>query len=209
MKLGKDVTDADIIAEVRRRLSDDGTRIADTPQPFNHAWWPTEPEIDDLMLSDRGIAPGKPSSNRDVAAGLEMIQSEFSAEVKAIHDSLVDGGYVPRFAKWQRVKDVNGQALYKSMSIRATALSLWEQIAFPIRRHGDYVFRIWAPREVFGGSPIIHAVPVGRFARGAALRTAKDTQELVHLRQRLKLWRGIAGAAGVVILVLIWLWWSS
>jgi hypothetical protein len=160
------------------------------------------------MSSERGIAPSKPA-NSDLATGLEELRTEFSAEVKAIQDSLTDSGYVPHFAKWQRTKNVHGQALYKSMNIRSTALSLWEQIAFPIRQHGDYVFRIWAPREVLGGLPIIHAVPIGRFARGAALQMAEDAHELAELRQHLRLWRWIAGAAGVVVLVLIWFWWKS
>jgi hypothetical protein len=204
-----DVTFADLIADVRRRLSDNGNRIAGTPQQFNLTWWPSEPEPGDVLLSDRGVASDKFSSGRDVALGLKKIEDEFGAEVNAIHDSLVERGHVPRFAKWQRVRDVNAQSLYKSMNIRASALSLWEQIAFPIRRHGDYLYRVWAPREVLGGTPIIHPMHIDRFARAVASRMTQDSQELARLRSRLKLWKAIAGAGVVAILVLIWAWSKS
>ena len=45
---------------------------------------------------------------------------------------------------------------------RARALKLWEQVAFPYRRRGAVVYRIFAPRDIFG-SPIVDAMSLDEF----------------------------------------------
>lgn len=124
-------------------------------------------------------------SDFGVYSGPEELKAEFDAEVKAIRECLHTLGYTPGLAKWQQSKDPNIRLMYEGLNLRGDALSMWEQIAFPLRRRGGVLFRIAAPRDVIGGTPIVDAVAIDDFIRGVSARTAKDREELAHLRERL------------------------
>lgn len=134
----------DVIEDVRCQLLDDGRRIADAPAAFYLAWWPRS-------AAEVRFLQQLPSDHR-LTVGPKELDEEFAAEVNAIYKCLNSRGYNPKFAEWQRRGELaEAEAkLEKSMNQRATALSLWEQITFPLRRRGDVVFRIQAPRDIFG-----------------------------------------------------------
>lgn len=186
-----DVTFANVIADVRRQLSDNGIRIADTPISFSDAWWQNSPSMaqypEQQLKSDHGIPSGP-----------KQLNEEFDAEVKAIHECLDRFERLPRFAKWQETKDPNARLMYKSLNQRADALQIWEHIAFPLRRRGDIVFRIFAPRQVLGGAPMIGALHVDDFIRGVSSHTVRDKHEIARLRKQLNVWKIIAAGAIVV-----------
>ncbi len=186
-----DVTFANVIDGVRRQLSDEGGRIAEAPTPFNLAWWPNSLGVNEQILSDYGV-PSEP----------EHLTEEFDAEVKAIHECLDKLGHAPGVAKWQKTKDQNARRTYASLNQQAEALSVWEHIAFPLRRGGDVVFRISAPREVLGARPLVDALPVDDFIRGVSSQTVRDKLELARLHKLLRLWRLAVGVGIVAVLFL-------
>lgn len=185
-------TFANVIDCVRHQISDDGVRIAEAPTLFALAWWPNSPDIAEQLLSDYGVPSGP-----------KQLTEEFDAEVKAIHECLDKQGHAPGVAKWQKTKNQNARRMYASLNQRAEALTVWGHTAFPFRRRGDVVFRISAPREVHGGSPVIDALPVDDFIRGVSLQTVRDQLELVRLHKHLNLWRLVAGAGIVAVLFLV------
>jgi len=187
-----DATFENVISGVRHQLSDEGVRIAETPTPFNLAWWPNSPSVTEQLLSDYGVPSGP-----------KQLTEEFDAEVKAIHERLDELGHVPEVAKWQKTKDQNARRMYASLNQRAEALSVWEHIAFPLRRRGDVVFRISAPRDVLGGRPLVDALHVDDFIRGVSLQTVRDKLELARLHRHLSLWRLAAGAGAAAVLFLV------
>jgi hypothetical protein len=190
---GDDVTYASVITKIRNQLRDDGIRIANTPVPFRYVWWPLESNtIENLLKSDYGITMGPVGLN-----------DSFADEVKAIHDALDTLGHEPEFVQWQKVNDANARALYKSMNQRSTALSVWEAIAFPLRRQGDLIFRICAPRQVGGGMPIIDALPTDTFIRGVSIYTARSAQQLAKLEKQVRIWQVLTGTALLLFLLTI------
>jgi hypothetical protein len=194
------VTFNDVIADVRRQLSDKGIRIAQVPTPFKLAWWPSNSTATEQYVEQLHSDYGQP-------LGPKKLNEEFAAEVNAIHECLNTHQHDPGLAKWQRLERDDEEAeaatqMYKSLNQRATAISLWEQIAFPLRRQGDILFRIRAPRDI-SGSPIIDPMLVDDFIRGVSAHTVGDKQEIARLRKRLNLWKLIAaGATAVAALVL-------
>jgi hypothetical protein len=99
--------------------------------------------------------------------------------------------------------------MYGSMNQRAVALDVWEQIAFPLRRRGDIIYRICAPREVLGGTPIVDAVATDEFIRGVSSATARYAQELARLRRRLRMWRLSGAVTGAVLVLLFVIRWGG
>ena len=179
-----------LIECVRRRLSDEGKRIAAAPIPFNHAWWPHDyPDVKERLLSDYGVPSGP-----------TLLNGEFDAEVKAIHECLDKLGHVPNFAEWQKSDDA--RRLFSPMNQRSVALSVWEDIAFPLRRIGDVVFRVSAPRDVMTGRPIIDALPVDDFIRSVSSQSVRDKQEIARLHTHLRWWRTVAVSAGAAALLI-------
>lgn len=195
-----DVTFNEVIAGVRSQLSDEGIRIAKVPTPFKLAWWPSNSTATEQYIEQLHSDYGQSS-------GPKKLSEEFAAEVKAIQECLNTHRHDPGLAKWQRLErdDEVAEAatqMYKSLNQRATAISLWEQIAFPLRKQGDILFRIRAPRDI-SGSPIIDPMLVDDFIRGVSSHTVGNKQEIARLQKRLNLWKLIAGGAtGVAALVL-------
>jgi len=148
-------------------------------------------------------------SDYGISSGPTQLNEEFDAEVKAIHECLDKLGHIPRFANWQNTKDQNARLMYKALNQRADALYIWEHIAFPLRRRGDILFRISAPREVLGGRPIVDALLVDDFIRRVSSHTVRDKQELIRLRKQLNMWKLVAGVGMVIVLFLVFAWQSS
>lgn len=184
-----EVTFEQVIACVRRRLLDGGVRIAEAPTLFQHVWWPNSPSFEARLASDYGIYSGP-----------EQLNEEFDMEVMAIQECLEETGYVPDFENWQLSEGPAGR-VYSSLNTRAMALSVWERIAFPLRRRGDVVYRICAPRDVLG-RPLIDALIVDDFVRGISLQSANDKIDLARLKSSLVLWKRVAGA-GIVASVFL------
>jgi hypothetical protein len=192
------VTFQEAIGEIRRQLSDDGARIADAPGSLNRAWWPSEVStvaFVQQLYSDYGVSSGP-----------KQIEEEFFAEVKAIHQCLDRHGNDPGLAKWQSTRkkkkgktDPDVEAMYRSLNQRASALSIWDEIAYPLRFRGGpgIVFHISSPRDI-SGSPIIRGMRVDEFIRGVSVRTAQDQQEFARVRTLLDRWK--LAAAGLAVL---------
>ena len=130
-----DITLGDLIADVRRQLSDKGIRIAEDPVPFQLAWWLTSPTAMEQHVQELHSEYGQPS-------GPKTLNEEFFAEVRAIQDVLKNSS--PLTKTGDELVDA-GNEVEGGMNRRARAMSLWEQIAFPLRRYGDIIFRVRAP----------------------------------------------------------------
>lgn len=63
------------------------------------------------------------------------------------------------------------------------------------------MFRIWAPQDAEGGTPIIRALPVADYALWMMWKTASNRIEMVRLTQNRDRWQRIAVVAGVVAAV--------
>ena len=187
-----DITLGDLIADVRRQLSDKGSRIAEDPVPFQLAWWLTSPTAMEQHVQELHSEYGQPS-------GPKTLNEEFFAEVRAIQDVLKNS--FPLTKTGDELVDA-GSEVEEGMNRRARAMSLWEQIAFPLRRYGDIIFRVRAPRDI-SGNPIIEAALTDDFIRGVSTHTAKDKVEIARLQKRLSLWKLIAAGASVVAALLL------
>jgi hypothetical protein len=187
-----------IIAGVKRRLPNESSWIAEKPSLFNLVWWPGEhPDFQEQLLSDYGVD-----------AGPTHVTSQFTAEIKAIHESLDETGYKPVLADWQKTNHSDpvlqkaASTMYTGLNQRGNALSVWEQIAFPIRRENNIVFRIHAPRDVMGGMPIIHALQVDDFIKGVSVFTVQQEVKIIQLQKQLTHWKAAALLAAVVAILL-------
>jgi hypothetical protein len=185
----KQNTITNLISDVRRQLSDEGVRISEAPTLFDLAWWPSSPAAMEKFVhhiySDYGLSGVKPLNN------------DFFAEVSAIQDVLKK--WSPATQTGDALEDARN-TVEADTNRRARAMSLWEKIAFPVRRSGDIVFRIRAPRDIFG-TPIIEALLADDFIRGVSIQTAKDKAQIARLKKSLNLWKFIAaaGAAAAIL----------
>ena len=128
--MNNQITYKQIITAVRSRLEGGQETIADVPCPFRETWWPETPDFQT-----------QPSSELE-----KWIYEVFSEEVKAIRGSLKDTGYEPELAEWQKGSTRAARNLWTSTNIQAAALGFWEEIVIPVRRRGDLIFHILAPR---------------------------------------------------------------
>lgn len=192
--MNSQITHKQIITAVRSRLEGGQERIVDVPCPFRETWWPETPDFQTQLSSDMGM---QPSSELE-----EWIYEVFSEEVKAIRESLKDTGYEPEFAEWQKGSTGAVRNLWKSTNIQADAIGLWEKIAIPIRRRGDLIFRILAPRDVMG-SPIVQILHVDDYIRGISRKTSEDKIRMTRLEKKLGNWKLISFAIGIVSLILV------
>ncbi|MCY3610659.1 MAG: hypothetical protein OXH51_03915 [Gemmatimonadetes bacterium] len=174
-----------IIAAVRSKLGDDGARISDSPRPFLGTWWPGTTSFEQELLSDYGV--GGPSPE---------IERAFYDEVKAIQDSLAESQDEPTNPQ---------QRMMMSLNLRAKALGIWEEIAIPVRRQEEQVFRILAPRDIMG-SPIVQAIPVDQYLRGVSIRSAEDAARLDTLTREVSRWRWVSFVCGAIAILFL-LWW--
>lgn len=188
-----EVTFEQIVTDVRSKLEDDGARIADTPWPFRETWWPGTTVIGQELLSDYGVPTSFPEIERD-----------FYDEVGAIRDSLKHVGHKPTLAEWQKGSIDAGRRLMTSLNLRTDALRVWDKIAFPVRRRGDLVFRILAPRDVTG-SPIVQALHVDDYIRGVSIKTAENAACISGLTKKVNRWR-LTSFVLVAIVALIFAW---
>ena len=77
-------------------------------------------------------------------------------------------------------------------------------IAIPVRRRGEQVFRILAPRDVMG-SPIVQTLHVDHYIRGVSIKTAEDAAYIGGLTKKVSRWRLTSLVLGVIA-ALIFTW---
>ena len=188
------VTYESIISRVREKLDCEPGRIAGAPAALWWSWWPINPDFQDQLLSDYGVD-----------TRFSTLEKEFREEVQAIRETLNELGHQPDVADWQKSSIDAGGKMMKGLNQAATALSVWDHIGVPIRRRGDTVFRIWAPRDVMG-SPIIKALPIDVFVNGVADHTISDRIEIERLKKNLDKWRVVAVILAMVIALGIAAW---
>ena len=182
-----EVTFEQIVTAVRPKLKDDEARIADSPGPFRETWWPGKTHLGQGLLSDHGVPTSFPE-----------IERAFYDEVRAICDSLKQAGQKPKLAEWHKGSKDAGTGMMLSLNFQADALSIWDKIAIPVRRRGDIVFRILAPRNVMG-SPIVEALHIDHYIQGVSIKTAKDAACISGLRKKVSRWRLISLVLGVTV----------
>lgn len=196
MKPESNVTYEDIINRVRAKLGCGAERISNAPAPFRWSWWPYEPDIIAQLLSDHGLDTEFPD-----------LEKEFYEEVRAIRETLDELGWEPISPRMRRNHPKRHStielpasffAFQKEIDLHATALILWQEIAVPIRRRGEFVFRIWPPRDLMG-SPIIQVLPLSTFLVNVVRQSAEDRREAYHLKDQLGKWK--AGATILAFLV--------
>ena len=174
-----------IIAAVRSKLRDDGARISDSPRPFLGTWWPGTTDFEQELLSDYGVDGSSPE-----------LEKAFYDEVNAIQDSLAESQEEPTSPQ---------QRMMMSLNLRAKALGIWEEIAIPVRRREEQVFRILVPRDVMG-SPVVQAIPVDQYLRGVSIRSAEDAAKLDILTREVSRWRRASFVCGAIA-ILFFSWW--
>lgn len=187
------VTWEQIISGARSKLQDGEQRIADAPCPFRATWWPGRPDEEQQLLSGYGMPTSVPE-----------LEKCFYDEVDAIREALKDQGHSPPLAGWQKNSTGAARRVMMGLNAQADALTIWDEIGVPIRRRGDSVYRILAPRDVMG-SPIIEALDVDWYIRGASAKTADDAARIANLTRTLSQWRVISFAlAAIVVLLVVW-----
>ena len=186
-----EVTFGQIITAARSRLEDGDARIADGPCPFRATWWPGTPGFEQELFSDYGMPTAVPE-----------LEKSFRDEVGAIRDSLKDAGHTPALARWQKGSAGDAQSMMIRLNTQADALGIWDEIAIPVRRRGDLVFRILAPRDVMG-SPIVQALDIDEYIRGASIKTAEDAACISRLTKRLSHWRLVSFVLGAIVTLLL------
>jgi len=157
-----EVTFEQIIAAARSKLENGKARIADAPCPFRATWWPGTPGFEQELLSDYGLPTPVPE-----------LEEAFRDDVGAIRESLKEVGHIPALAGWQRGSRGVARTMMMSLNTQADALGIWDEIGIPVRRRGDLVFRILAPRDVMG-SPIVQALHVDDYIRAVSTKTAEN-----------------------------------
>jgi hypothetical protein len=109
------------------------------------------------------------------------LEKEFQEEVEGITEALKELG-------WKLDAPDAPSRLNQTLKLRATALSIWAEIAMPIRRRGEIIFRLWPPRDVFG-SPIIQSLPLDEYLIGATMISAEYSLQIKRLTESLRTWR--------------------
>ena len=130
------------------------------------------------------------------------IEKAFYDEVGAIRDSLKDASHIPALAGWQKGSTGAARTMMMGLNTQADALGIWDRIAIPVRRRGDLVFRILAPRDVMG-SPIVQALHIDYYIRGVSTKTAEDAACISRLTEKLNRWRVASLVLGVIVTVLL------
>jgi hypothetical protein len=188
-----EVTYEQIITAARSILEDGEARIADAPAPFRATWWPGKPDFRQELLSDYGMPTPLPE-----------LEKVFYEEVGAIRKSLKDLDHTPALAAWQNESTGAPRRMMMDLNTQADALGIWDQIAIPVRRRGDLVFRILAPRDVMG-SPIVQGLHIDHYIRGVSTKTAEDAARIGRLTEKLNCWRLASLVLGVIVtLLLVW-----
>jgi hypothetical protein len=180
-----------LIDVIRNKLDCGEDRISDHPAPYAWGWWPRGPSFQDSLFSDYGIL------NEDKDTTIQALEAEYWEEVTAIHDALDELELEPTVASW-RSSDENEPAGIKSLRQRASAIGYWEEIAIPVRRRGEVVYRIIAPRDVMG-SPVVSPIPIDFYLLGTAERTGADAKEIAQLRKSVERWQAVAALLGLMI----------
>ena len=188
-----EVTFEQIVSAVRPKLKDDEARIADAPGPFRETWWPGTTHLGRGLLSDHGVPTSSPE-----------IERAFYDEISAICDSLKQAGQKPTLAEWHKGSKDAGRDMMLSLNFQADALSIWDKIAIPVRRRGNIVFRILAPRDVMG-SPIVDALHVDHYIKGVSIKTAKASACISGLTKKVSRWRLISFVLGVTVALIFFL----
>ncbi len=179
-----------VIEAARAQLGCGAERIADVGVPLHWSWWPTQPDFHDQLLSDHAVP-----------TDYSELENEFRAEVAAIREALKSRGHIPQSADWHEGSSPESASLWTDLNRSADALSLWDRFGMPIRRRGDLVFRLWAPRDVLGGAPIIKSLPIDLYIAGVAQKTAVDLAEIACHQAEIRRWRNIAIALGAALLI--------
>jgi hypothetical protein len=139
-----------------------------------------------------------------VPTSVPEFEEAFYEEVGAIHGLLDNANQTRGLAESQEELAGAQRRIRNSLNTRADALGVWDKIAIPVRRRGDSVFRIFAPRDVMG-SPIIQALHIDQYIRGVSIKTAEDAACIARLTRRLERWRLTSLAlGGIVALLLVW-----
>ena len=174
----------EVVEVIQERLEDGVRRISDVPCVFRRTWWPEGPSVEQCLLSDYSMPTASPD--------LDKI---FREEVNAISEFLEKIDRDSQQGEAEPAKNIMA-----SVNGQAKALGIWDNIAFPIRREGDIVFRILAPRDVMG-SPIIQKLHVDDYIRGASMRTARDAAHSDMIERQLRRWRTASLVLGLLLLL--------
>ena len=189
----------DVINDVRAQLSEKkAVRIVDAPVLFNLSFAPSDLWRSDEEYLERNLFQVPEESFRLSVDSLKAARAEiaqsYQEEVEAIRKSLEKLGHKPDLPKWTKSKDPNVRKLFKGIQQGHDVLRLWNHIAYPIRRRGGLLFRIYA-----GGKPDIKAMLVDDYIRSVSLETAKSKPIELKLRRHLTYWRVLScGLVGLL-----------
>lgn len=147
-----------IFSLVKKALNDDSKRmLIDTPLPFRKCWWPGSFEFRDTLMSDYGMETEH-----------KTIENDFFHEVGAIQHAIMDE------------KDTD---IMDGANARAHAMKIWDTMFIPLRIVDRKVYRIWAPRDIFG-TPIIKELPIDTYLQAAVIREAMDINKELEAKNK-------------------------
>jgi hypothetical protein len=168
----------EIIQYVRKKLNCGADRITTDPYFSRNNWWPQPLDIQDKISSDHGFS-----------VKFKEIEYEFNEEFNAILEIV---------RQKDPKNDSSEDIIMRTAEQIATALNIWDQIGVPIRRRGDILYRIWAPEQIIGGTPIIKACHIENFIHEAERKINSNKHTINNLMKKLENYK-----AFIIIITLI------
>ncbi len=164
------------IEQLIASFPDGDKRFIDSEFPLRKSWFPIEPELIDDLNSDYGVVNKVTRLSSDFFKEVEVICNLLGAEnIQQEIDRSKETNLNNRLV--QSIKGIR-----QGMNIRGKALAIWNWYAIPLRLKGKTLYRIWAPRDIFG-EPIIKSMPLLDFLSLVSIKTAKYDIETTRLQE--------------------------
>lgn len=183
---------SEVARSASAKLPKGDQRLAPAPSDLRRCFWPTQITLENEIVSNYGTD----SQHAE-------LQTDFADEVEAIRLALRE--------HWEESSpndptpdpEDSKERLLRGIDEKAAALSVWDQIGLPLRRKGDMLYHLTAPRDVMGKA-IIRQMAVDEFLNFVAYETAETRIEIERLTRHLAAWRLAAIVAVVAVAFLMW-----
>jgi hypothetical protein len=184
------------IDSVIKALPDGNRRLTHTPTHLSLSWFPDElaPHFGEEIMSDYGM----PTEHTD-------LEADFNKEVDAIKQWLEDNNVEGKLLDYEKSDIPSVRKMFESIDRRSQAISLWNRYAIPLRIKKNWVYRIWAPRDIYG-SPMIKRIRIEEFIMLVAEKTSEDRITLFRLKKRLRAWKRALFLIVLLLIATSWRW---
>ncbi len=183
--------------DLRAELEDGDTRFPRVNHPASSCWFPTRPDLREALFSSFGMDEHESSATPLVSMAKNDASRDFWEEIRAIERWIKNNS--PAEPSLAEGADP-GEALMNSLNRTAWAFKIWNDHALPLRLKRGLVLRIYPPRDVIGGVPMIHSMTFEDYAIALVEKLGADKLE-EHDRER-QLFRWQAAFWGLTLLAL-------